>query len=351
MAEKFVMALDAMGGDNAPRCVVAGAAKANIRYPHIEYLFVGDELKIKPLLERHKNLLKCSHVLHTDKMVRGDDKPSVALRAGRHSSMRLALDAVAKGDAACVVSGGNTGALMAMGRMVLKTLPGIERPAIVSYFPTLHGECVLLDLGANIESDGEALFQFAVMGALFGKVVLGMLSPRIGLLNVGSEELKGHDEIRAAAALLREATLPGSYIGFVEGDNIFKGLADVVVTDGFTGNIALKTMEGTAKLCYAMLRRSFQSSLTARLGYLLAYPAMRKLKKKIDPRMYNGAMLVGLNGVCVKSHGGTDAQGFANAIGVAGDLVTHGINKNIREEMLKLYPVVTDTVASEGLAI
>jgi phosphate acyltransferase len=279
---------------------------------------------------------------HTPDMISSDLKPSLALRQGRNSSMRLAINAVALGEAAAVVSAGNTGALMAMAKFVLKTLPGIDRPAIASMIPTKVGESVMLDLGANVECDAENLVQFALMGAVFCRTVLGIGEPSIGLLNIGTEELKGHDEVRTAASILRARPLPGAFEGFVEGNDIMAGTVDVIVTDGFSGNIALKTMEGTAQVLGHFLRQTFVSSLLARLGYLLARGAMRKLKLRADPRRYNGAMFLGLQGLCVKSHGGTDHEGFANAVGVAYDLVEHGFNDRIRQELARQYGAEED---------
>jgi phosphate acyltransferase len=316
--------------------VVAGAALARERHPEIEYLIFGDEHRIGPLLSKRPALRVATTVLHTPDAVAADAKPSIALRSGRNSSMRRAIDAVADGTAGVVVSAGNTGALMAMAKMVLKTLPGIDRPAIASFFPTLRGESVMLDLGANIDCDAENLVQFAVMGSAFARTVLGLIEPTVGLLNVGSEDQKGHEAIREAAARLRVANLPLKFQGFVEGNDIAAGTVDVFVTDGFTGNVALKTAEGTARLYSEFLRRTFQASILARLGYLLARPAFKKLKMRVDPRRYNGAMFLGLRGVCVKSHGGTDDVGFANAICVAFDLAVHGFNERIKEELPRL---------------
>ena len=339
MTNKTVIALDAMGGDNAPEAVVAGAALARERYPKIAYLFFGDEARIKPLLEQHANLRGISEVRHTADVIPNEMKPSLALRQGRNSSMRLAINAVAKGEAASVVSAGNTGALMAMAKFVLKTMPGIDRPAIATLFPTLVGECVVLDLGANLECDAENLVQFAMMGAIFCHAVLGISEPSIGLLNIGVEEMKGNDEVRTAAAILRERPVPGRFHGFIEGNDITAGTVDVVVTDGFSGNIALKAAEGTANLMAHFLVKAFKSSFTARLGYFLARAALLKLKLRADPRRYNGAMFLGLQGVCVKSHGGTDSEGFAYAIGVAHDLIAHRFNDRIREELAQHYGV------------
>ncbi len=323
----LTVALDAMGGDHAPDMVIAGADLARVRYPQVRYIFFGDEARIAPLLEERKALSALSVIRHTDSLIGNDMKPSIALRSGRQSSMRLAIDAVAAGGADCVVSAGNTGALMAMAKVVLKTLPGIDRPAIASFLPTSRGETVMLDLGANIECDVDNLVQFAVIGAIFARTVLGVPEPSIGLLNVGAEQLKGNDTLRSA------------------------GTVDVVVTDGFTGNVALKIAEGMGKLYSGFLQRTFRSSVMARIGYLLASGAFRKLRARVDPRRYNGGMFLGLSGVCVKSHGGTDAFGFANAIGVAVDLVAQGFNDRIREELKRLAPTNPPSHAPATIAV
>ncbi len=337
MADRAVIALDAMGGDAAPEVVVDGAALARERYPSVYFMFYGDESRVKALLDRKPILAGCSEVRHSPDVISGDAKPSIALRQGRNSSMRMAINAVAAGEAASVVSAGNTGALMAMAKMVFKTMPGIDRPAIASLFPTRTGECVMLDMGANVECDAENLVQFAMMGSIFCRTVLGITEPSIGLLNIGAEEMKGHDELRAAASILRERRIPGKFKGFIEGDDITAGTVDVVVTDGFSGNIALKTAEGTARLMAHFLRQSFASSLPAKLGYFLARGALRRLKARADPRRYNGAMFLGLQGLCVKSHGGTDAEGFANAVGVAYDLIDKRFSQRILEELAVHY--------------
>ena len=337
MTTSTVIALDAMGGDRAPDIVVAGAAIARERHPKVKYIFYGDEPRVKSLLDLYPILHPISELRHAPESVAADVKPSIALRQGRQSSMRLAINAVAEGDAASVVSAGNTGALMAMAKFVLKTLPGIDRPAIASLLPTKNGDMVMLDLGVNVECDAENLVQFALMGTIFCRVVLGISEPSVGILNVGTEEIKGHDEVRTAYALMKDRPIPGVFHGFVEGSDIAHGTVDVIVTDGFSGNIALKTLEGTAQLITYFMRQTFSSSIMARLGYLLAYGAMKKLKIRTDPRRYNGAMLLGLQGVCVKSHGGADAEGFANAVGVAYDLVASGFNERITEEMARQY--------------
>jgi glycerol-3-phosphate acyltransferase PlsX len=333
LSASLAISLDAMGGDNAPEMVVRGADIARRRFPQCRFLFFGDEAKVRPLLDALPELKKISTLRHTVSVVTMDDKPSQALRSGRGSSMRLAIDAVHNGEADAVVSAGNTGALMAMAKFVLKTMPGIDRPAIASFFPTLRSESVMLDLGANVQCDADNLVQFAVMGNVFARTVLGVREPTVGLLNVGAEELKGHDAAKVAHGILRQATgLPGKFIGFVEGDDITRGSVDVIVTDGFTGNVALKSIEGAVKLYSHFLRQTFKSSWMAGLGYLLARPAMNALRARVDPRRYNGAIFMGLNGVCVKSHGGTDAFGFANAIGVAVDMLTNGTIEKMRQD-------------------
>jgi glycerol-3-phosphate acyltransferase PlsX len=344
----LAISLDAMGGDNAPEMVIRGADIARQRFPEVHFLFFGDETRIQPMIDKLPALKAVSTVRHAETEVKMDDKPSQALRAGRGSSMRLAIDAVHKGEAAAIVSAGNTGALMAMAKFVLKTLPGIDRPAIASFFPTIRSESVMLDLGANVQCDASNLVQFAVMGNVFARTVLGVREPTTALLNVGTEEMKGHEEVRVAAQILREANLPGAFLGFIEGDDIARGTADVVVTDGFTGNIALKTIEGTVKLYGHYLRQSFKSSWIAGLGYLLARPALNALRARVDPRRYNGAIFMGLNGICVKSHGGTDAFGFANAIGVAVDMVANGAIEKMKQETAQLMatPGASQTAAS-----
>lgn len=331
--ERLTIALDAMGGDAAPAMVIAGADLARKRHPGLRFVIFGDEARVHPLLSKRRDLSELCEVRHCDEAVTDDMKPSVALRAGRSTSMRLAIDAVADGSADCIVSAGNTGALMAMAKFVLKTLPEIDRPAIVSFFPTLRGESVMLDLGANVDCRPENLVQFAIMGSVFAKAVLNLERPTVGVLNIGAEALKGNEVVKEAASRLREIELPGDFYGFVEGDGIPAGLVDVVVTDGFTGNVALKTAEGTAKLYAEWLRRTFRSSIFAKLGYLLARNAFRKLRTRADPRQYNGAMFLGLRGICVKSHGGTDALGFANAIDVAVDLVRNRFNDTVMHEL------------------
>ena len=329
-----------MGGDNSPNMVIAGINTALKQLPNVNYLLFGDEHQIKPILDGFPSVAAVARICHTEDVITNDLQPAVALRSGRNSSMRLAINAVANGEAAGVVSAGNTGALMAISKFVLKTLPGIDRPAIAGYLPTKRGESVLLDLGANVQCNENHLVQFAVMGEVFARNVLGLQQPSIGILNIGVEGHKGNEAIKKASQILQESSLPISFYGYVEGDDIGAGTVDVVVTDGFTGNIALKTIEGTAKMYTHFLKQSLLNSFPARLGALLARPSLTKLRAHLDPRRYNGAMMLGLNGICVKSHGGTDAFGFANAIHVAVQLITEGVNEDIKKDYAKIEAVM-----------
>ncbi len=338
---KLIIALDAMGGDNAPHAVLAGAENAHAAYPDVQFLLYGDEATLAALLPGYPKLQSVSRIMHAEAVVSPDDKPSTALRQGKRSSMRLAIDAVNSGEAAAMVSAGNTGALMAMSKIVLKTLPGIDRPAICTIMPTIRGKTVMLDLGANVDCNSDNLFQFALMGNAFARVMLKVESPTIGLLNIGSEDVKGNEVVKSAAALLKETAVPLNFIGYVEGNDIAEGTADVVVTDGFSGNIALKTAEGTAKICRDFMKQAFRSSLLARIGCLLARPALTKFFSRIDHRFYNGAMLVGLNGIIVKSHGGADALGLSSAICVAIELAAHTINNKIIDEVAHSHQVAS----------
>jgi glycerol-3-phosphate acyltransferase PlsX len=329
----MTIALDTMGGDSAPGMVVDGAATASRQHPEVRFLLFGDEAAVSRLLAGHPRLSKNAEIRHAPEVVRPEDKPSHALRRLTQSSMRLAIDSIKSGEAQAVVSAGNTGALMAISKIVLKTQDGIDRPAMISYFPTIRGESSMVDLGANIECDARNLVQFAIMGAAFARSVLGIERPSVGLLNVGEEELKGSEEVRAANRILKNSVLDFDYHGFVEGNNIGEGLVDVFVTDGFTGNAVLKTTEGTAKMVKAYLIAALKRSWASRLGYLLAKPALDAFAAKLDPRQYDGAMFVGLNGVVVKSHGSTDAEGFANAVGVAIDMTKGEFNERIHANL------------------
>ena len=333
MSTAHVIALDAMGGDRAPEIVVAGANVARLRYPGTTFRLFGQPKKLEKLLGRFPKLAADTEIVPSEMVIEPDMKPSQALRKGGQSSMRMAIDDVKAGAASGIVSAGNTGALMAMAKLALRTLPGVHRPAIASMIPTHRGESVMLDLGANIDCSADNLVQFAVMGAAFARSVQGLSHPTVGLLNVGSEESKGHGEIRRAAEILRSAHLPLEFYGFVEGNDITEGTVDVVVADGFSGNIALKTAEGTASMYTDFLKATFRRSVFSKLGGALAKPALHALFKRFDPRRYNGGMFLGLNGVAVKSHGGTDAKGYANAIGFAVDMLTHGFNEKVIEDL------------------
>ncbi len=316
MPDKVRIALDAMGGDHGPSVVVAGAEVALSRHPESTFVFFGNAAQIVPLVDARPALKAAARVVHTDVAIKMEDKPSQALRYGRwKSSMWLAIDAVKKGDADMIVSAGNTGALMAMAKFNLKMLPGIDRPAIAALWPTLRGESIVLDVGASIGADAEHLVDLAVMGAATARILFGIDRPRVGLLNIGVEEAKGLEQVREAGQVLREEKLPGlDYAGFVEGDDIGKGTVDVVVTEGFAGNIALKTAEGTARQIGEYLRGAMSRSLRAKIGYLFARTAFAQLREKMDPRRANGGVFLGLNGIVIKSHGGADAEGFAAAV-------------------------------------
>lgn len=333
MPSKVRIALDAMGGDVGAAVVIPGAAISLGRHPETEFLLVGDRARIEPELDRHPKLKAASRIIHTEVAVSGEDKPSQALRRGRKtSSMWLAIDAVKKGEADVAVSAGNTGALMAMARFHLRTLPGIDRPAITAVWPTMHGSTVVLDLGATIGGDARHLVALAVMGAAMASVVFDKKRPTVGLLNIGTEEIKGHEEIREAGEILRATNLPElDYIGFVEGDGIGKGLADVIVTEGYSGNIALKAAEGTARQMADLLRNEIQRSLLSRLGYLFARNAFQALRDKMDPNKSNGGVLLGLNGLVVKSHGGINAEGFAYAIDVGYEMAKFDLLNKINQ--------------------
>ncbi|OAF08774.1 phosphate acyltransferase PlsX [Bradyrhizobium neotropicale] len=333
MPSKVRIALDAMGGDVGAPVVIPGAAISLGRHQNTEFLLVGDRAKIEPELDRHPELKAASRVIHTDVAVSMEDKPSQALRRGRRtSSMWLAIDAVKKGEADVAVSAGNTGALMAMSRFNLRTLPGIDRPALASPWPTMRGYSVVLDLGATIGGDAEHLVALAVMGAAMASVLFNKPRPTVGLLNIGVEEVKGHEEIREAGERLRALNLPQlDYIGFVEGDGIGKGLADVIVAEGFSGNIALKAAEGTARQIADILRNELQRSWMSKLGYLFARSAFRTLRDKMDPNKSNGGVFLGLNGVVIKSHGGTNAEGFAYAIDVGYEMVQYDLLNKINQ--------------------
>ena len=335
MSKSIHLSLDAMGGDNAPEIVVEGAAQSKIRYPELKFSFFGNESKILPLINSLE-ILKNSDIFHTNDYVDSNEKPSVAVRKGKNSSMGMAIQLVKSGKADALVSAGNTGALMAMSKIFLRPMDGITRPAIAAYFPTITGESCMLDLGANIECDAKNLVQFAFMGQAFANIVMGIKDPSISLLNVGVEEQKGLDYIREASKILISLKEQINYRGFIEGDKIAQGLSDVIISDGFSGNVSLKTAEGTALLVTSYLKKALSSSLSSKIGYLFAKKAINNFRLQMDPRKYNGAVFLGLNGIAVKSHGGTDAFGFANAIGVAVDMVRYNFILNLKDKFSKI---------------
>jgi len=328
----FIISLDAMGGDSAPQIVVDGAAKALADGVKCSFLVFGDEQRIRPLLSKYPQYQQYLKLIHTDEAITNDMKVVAAIRTLPASSMRLAIDAVAKGEAAAVVSAGNTGAYMALSKLLLKTFEGIDRPALATSIPTLTGQALVMDFGANVECTPENLVQFAILGHVFGQRLLKKSKPSIGLLNVGTEDVKGNTIVQEAAQQLRNLKHL-NFHGFVEGDDITAGTTDIVVTDGFTGNVALKTLEGTAKLIQKMLEESLKQSWRGKLGYLIAKPAFQQLKNRIDPRLHNGALFLGLKGVAVKSHGGMDAVGFANAIRVAASLAFDAASGQIAADL------------------
>lgn len=333
------IAVDAMGGDEGVRVMVEGAALARRRHDRFKFLLVGDEARIKAALENHPNLRGASEILHCDDVVAGDERPSQALRRAKTTSMGLAINAVKVGDAGAAVSAGNTGALMAMAKLALRTMPGIDRPALSALLPTLgDNDLVMLDLGANTECDARNLVQFAIMGAAYSRIVTGQEAPRVRLLNIGTEETKGTGELQAAAAQLKAAAaeLSMTFDGFVEADKIGRGDVDVIVTDGFSGNIALKAVEGTARFVADLLRRAFTSSLRSKVGFLVSRPATELLKHHLDPNNHNGAVFLGLNGVVVKSHGSASALGVANAVAVTARLLEENLTERIMADLARL---------------
>jgi phosphate acyltransferase len=341
MSQRVRISLDAMGGDHGPSTVIPGAAIARERHPETTFLFFGDEAVLRPLVAAEARLKDGVEIRHSPVTVRMDDKPAQAVRAGRgKSSMWQAVQAVRDGEADAAVSAGNTGALMAMSKLCLKTMAHIERPAAACLWPTVRGESVVLDVGASIGADASDLVDMAVMGAAMARVLFDLDRPTVGLLNVGTEEIKGNEAVKEAARLLREGGLTHlAYHGFVEGTDIGQGTVDVVVTEGFTGNIALKTAEGTARQLAGYLRAAMSRTLSAKLGYLLARQAFGALREKMNPSRSNGAIFLGLEGIVIKSHGGADAAGFASAIDIAHDMARHDLMRTIRE-MLEQAPAV-----------
>ncbi|MDD2876484.1 MAG: phosphate acyltransferase PlsX [Acidiphilium sp.] len=325
-----VLAVDAMGGDHAPGVIIAGLDIAAARHPKAIFHVFGDAALIEPLVRKSRRLVGRVVICPTTEVIADDFKPTAALRL-RDASMRRAIDAVAAGDAAGIISAGNTGAMLALAKIVIKTMAGIDRPAMAAIAPSAKGDVVMLDLGANMVCDARNLLEFAVMGEMFARTVLGLPRPTLGLLNVGSEEMKGDETLKRTAEALRASPIGPQFHGFVEGHDIAAGTVDVVITDGFTGNVALKTGEGALRLVGELLKRVFTASIAARLAYILAKPGLNRLREWLDPRRYNGAVLLGLNGVVVKSHGGTDAEGFAHAVDVAMDMIDNRFNERIKD--------------------
>lgn len=334
------ISIDAMGGDHGPEVVLPSLLRVAERRPDARFVIFGREEAVRPVLDRLPRLREVSDFVHCDVAVRMDDKPSQALRQGRwKSSMWKAIEAVKTGDADACISAGNTGALMAMSKFCLRTMADIERPAIAAIWPTIRGESIVLDVGATIGADAQHLVDLAVMGAALARIVFDIERPTVGLLNVGVEEIKGNEAVKEAGKRLREADIPFvDYRGFVEGDDLGKGTVDVVVTEGFSGNIALKTAEGTAKQIAHYLRAAMGRTLMARIGYLFAKGAFDALKEKMDPRRSNGGVFLGLDGVVIKSHGGTDALGFASAVELAYDMARHSLADTIRETIAQVHP-------------
>jgi glycerol-3-phosphate acyltransferase PlsX len=324
-----------MGGDVGPEVMLAGAARAHRRRQDLSFILFGDEPALSSELAKHTALRPVCDIVHAPDVIAAEDKPSQAIRRAKTTSMGLAIAAVKAGDAQAAVSAGNTGALMAMSKLALRTMPGIDRPALAALLPTLgENDLVMLDLGANTECDPRNLVQFAVMGAAYARVVLELPKPRVQLLNIGTEELKGTDDLKEAAAILREADYLGMrFDGFIEGDKLSRGDVDVVVTDGFSGNIALKSLEGTARFVTDLLRRAFTSSIRSKIGFLISRPATELLKHHLDPNNHNGAVFLGLNGLVVKSHGSATEKGVANAIRVAARMVREDLTRKIIEDL------------------
>ena len=335
MSDQSWIAVDAMGGDEGLAVMLAGVARARRRFEGMKFLLVGDEAAIREGLQSHPNLTANSRIVHAPETVASDEVVSKAIRRAKRTSMGIAIDCVKRGEAGVAVSSGNTGALMAMAKLALRTLPGIDRPALAAMLPTLgDNDVVVLDLGANAECDANNLIQFAVMGAAYARVTMDLERPRVALLNIGSEDQKGTDEIRDAAQALREAGhLPMNFAGFVEGDRLSRGEHDVIVCDGFSGNIALKTAEGTARFVADLLRRAFSSSVRSKIGFLISRPATQLLRDHLDPNNHNGAVFLGLNGLVVKSHGGATELGVATAIGNAAKMVQADLTRRIRDDL------------------
>lgn len=336
MQRNLTLSIDAMGGDAAPGVTIDGTAEFLLERPDAHVLLHGDEALLAPLVAAKPGLAGKVTIVHAAEKITSDMKPSQALRRGKGTSMWNAVEAVKEGRADASVSAGNTGALMAISMLQLRKMDGVHRPAMTALWPTLRGRTVVLDVGANVEADAEQLVTFAIMGEAFARATLGIERPSVGLLNIGSEEMKGHDEVREAHELLRNSPLNMDYRGFVEGDDISAGAVDVVVTDGFTGNVALKTGEGVARMLASRMREAFTANLVSKMGAALAMDGLKRLKDFMDPSNVNGGVLIGLGGVSVKSHGGADARGFARACGLAADLALSDYRTEIAANMARV---------------
>jgi len=337
MTNSSRIAVDAMGGDEGIAVMLAGVAAARRRYEGMQFFLVGDEAQIREGLKTHPNLTAASEIVHAEGVITADDKPSQAIRRAKTTSMGIAIDLVKQGLAGAAVSSGNTGALMAMSKLSLRTMPGIDRPALAALLPSLgENDTVMLDLGANTECDARNLVQFAVMGAAYARTALDLERPRVALLNIGTEEMKGTENIRDAAAELRAAShLRLEFKGFIEGNKLSRGDVDVIVCDGFSGNIALKTVEGTARFVADLLKRAFSSSTRSKIGFLISRPATELLRHHLDPNNHNGAVFLGLNGIVVKSHGSANETGVSTAIGFAAKMLREDLMRRIVEDLGK----------------
>ncbi len=347
MTRALTVSIDAMGGDAGPGVVVSALLKTIQRHTDVNFILHGDESQLKPLLARQPKLQGRASARHAPGRVTMEDKPSYVLRRGKDTSMWHTINCVKAGEADVAISAGNTGALMAVSMFRLGIIEGISRPAIAVIWPTLRGQSVVLDVGANVGATEEQLVDFAVMGEAFAHVIFGLAKPTVGILNVGAEEQKGNEGVRGAAQILRNSNLPMAFHGFVEGDDIAKGTVDVVVTDGFTGNIALKTAEGTARLVGSYLRQALRRSLFSKLGAVIASGALNALKRKMDPRAQNGGVFLGLNGIVVKSHGSAEAVGFASALDIAIDMAKADINGRIAADRSTIAAESAGARASE----
>ena len=336
MPDPLVLSIDAMGGDHGPTVVVPALVRARKFLGDVRFLLHGEEAALRTALGRTPAIASLCDVRHTDKVIAGDAKPAHAMRRGAGSSMWNAVESVKAGEAQAAVSAGNTGALMAISRLLLRMTADLERPALVANWPTSRGVTAVLDVGANIVCDAERLVEFAIMGAAYHHAVHGSRRPTVGLLNVGTETEKGHDDVRGADHLLRDHHFDFDYRGFVEGDDIAKGSVDVIVTDGFTGNVALKTAEGLARFFRNEVRGALSRGVLAPIGAFIAQRSLKKMRERLDPSTVNGGPFLGLKGIVVKSHGGADARGFAAAVRLAGDLANSDFAAEIDRNLNRL---------------